>query len=306
MELDAHEPGVVFPLHDLHQAAVGGQSGQGQAAGLQLRPELVVELIAVAVPLGNVQGAVGFIGKGVLPGDPAGAGAQAHGAPLGGDPHLVGHEGDDRVLGGLGELPGVGVLHGAQVAGGLDDRHLHPQADAEEGNLVLPGVPHGGNHPLNAPVPEAAGHQDAVHPGQLLVGVFIGDRLRVHPADLHAHAVLDAAVGEGLHHRQIGVVEGHILAHQGDVHTALGALGPVDHGGPLGEVGGMTDQPQPAHHHVGQPLPLQHQGHLVEDVRRQVGNGVVHGDVAEQGDFLQNLLGQRVITAAQDYIRLNP
>ena len=28
--------------------------------------------------------------------------------------------------------------------------------------------------------------------------------------------------------------------------------------------------------------------------------------VAEQGDFLQNFLGQRVITAAQDYIRLNP
>ena len=68
----------------------------------------------------------------------------------------------------------------------------------------------------------------------------------------------------------------------------------------------MADEPQAAHHHVGQPLPLQHQGHLVEDVRRQVGDGVVHGDVAEQGDFLQNFPGQRVIAAAQDYIRLNP
>ena len=32
VELDAHEPGVVRPLHDLHQAAVGGETGQGQAA----------------------------------------------------------------------------------------------------------------------------------------------------------------------------------------------------------------------------------------------------------------------------------
>ena len=69
---------------------------------------------------------------------------------------------------------------------------------------------------------------------------------------------------EGLRHRQIGVVQPHVLAHQGDGHAPLGVLGLVHHGGPLGQVRRVADQPQPPHHHVRQPLPLQHQGCLVE------------------------------------------
>ncbi len=82
-------------------------------------------------------------------------------------------------------------------------------------------------------------------------------------------------------------------------------LGPVDHGGPLGQVGHVADQPQPADHHVGQPLPLQHQGDLVEDGRGEVGDGVLHRDVAEQGDLLQNLPGHRGVAAADDDIGLD-
>ena len=100
-------------------------------------------------------------------------------------------------------------------------------------------------------------------------------------------------------------MEGHILAYQGDLHTALGVLGPVDHGGPLGQVGHVADQPQTAHHHVGQPLPFQHQGHLVEHLGGQVGDGVVHRDVAEQGDLLQNVLGDGVVAAAHDHVGLD-
>src|SRR5690554_7208462 len=40
----------------------------------------------------------------------------------------------------VGELGGVGVLPAGHVAGELDHRHLHAEADAEIGNAVLPGV----------------------------------------------------------------------------------------------------------------------------------------------------------------------
>ncbi len=67
----------------------------------------------------------------------------------------------------------------------------------------------------------------------------------------------------------------------------------------------MADQPQAAHHHVGQPLPLQHQGDLIQDVRRQVGDGVLHGDVAEEGDLLQDLLRDGGVAAADDDVGLD-
>ena len=305
VELDAHEPGVVGQLHDLHQALVGGETGQLQARLGQLLAVVVVELIAVAVALGDLVGAVGPVGKAVVVGDAAGIGPQAHGAALLRDAPLVGHQVDDRVGGGLRQLAGVGVGHAAHVAGKLHHGHLHPQADAQEGDLVLPGKAHGGDLALDAPVAKAAGDQHAVDPRQQLGGVLVGDSLRVHPTDLHLLLVLDAAVGQGLHHGEIGVVEGHILAHQGDLHRAGGVLGPVDHGGPLGEVGHVADQPQAADHHVGQALPFQHHGHLIQNVRCQVGDGVLHRDVAEEGDFLQDVLRNGGVAAADDDVGLD-
>ena len=112
-------------------------------------------------------------------------------------------------------------------------------------------------------------------------------------------------MGQGFRYGEVGVVEGHVLAHQGDRHPPGGVLGPVDHSGPLGEVRRMAGQPQAADHHVRQALPLQHQGHLVEELRRQVGDGVLHGDIAEEGNFLQDITGHRAVAPAQDHVRLD-
>lgn len=59
VELHPHKPGIGGFLHDLHQMPVRGQSRQPQSGVLQLPAELVVELIPVPVPLGDVGGAVG-------------------------------------------------------------------------------------------------------------------------------------------------------------------------------------------------------------------------------------------------------
>ena len=304
MELARHEPGVAGQLHHFHQPPVGGQPGQGQPRLCQRLPVVVVELIAVAVALVDLICAVDGRGQRTLR-QPAGIAAQPHGAPLGGHPHLAGHQVNDGIGGGGVQLGGVGPRQSAHVPGVLHHRQLHPQADAQERNFVLPGVPDGLNLALNPPAAEAAGHQDALDIPQQFVRRLRRDLLRVHPAHVHRHLVFDPAVGEGLRHRQVGVVEPHVLAHQGDGDAPRRVLGPVDHGGPLGEVGRVADQPQPPHHHVGQPLPLQHQRHLVEEVRRQVGDGVVRRDIAEQGYLVQNVLGDGGVAAAHDDVRLD-
>ncbi len=51
------------------------------------------------------------------------------------------------------------------VAGELDDRALHAEADAEERRARLAGVAHGGDLALDRARPEAAGDEDAVDAG---------------------------------------------------------------------------------------------------------------------------------------------
>ena len=123
--------------------------------------------------------------------------------------------------------------------------------------------------------------------------------------DVHRHVVLDPPVVKGLGHRQVSVVEVHILAHHGDFHPALGALGPVHHGLPLIQVGGSVLQPQPFAGDVGQALVFQHEGHLVENGGGAVGDGVLGWDVAEEGDLVPHVLGDVIVAAAQNHVGLD-
>ena len=50
-----------------------------------------------------------------------------------------------------------------QVPRRLDHRHLHAEADAEEGHLAFAGEAHGFELAGGAALAEAAGDQDAVH-----------------------------------------------------------------------------------------------------------------------------------------------
>ena len=125
VELHPHKPGVTSQLHNLHQLPVGGHPGQGESGGGEDGSEVVVELVAVAVALVDLLRSIGGKGPALRCGEPAGVGAQPHGAALVGDLPLVGHQVNDRVGGGSGQLAGVGVRHAADVAGELHHRHLH-------------------------------------------------------------------------------------------------------------------------------------------------------------------------------------
>ena len=191
------------------------------------------------------------------------------------------------------------------MAGELHHRHLHPQADAEIGNLILAGPTDGGDHPLDSPVPKTAGHDDPSAPSQQFRGIAVVDVLGVHPTDIHLHPVFDPTVGQRLHHGDIGVVEGHIFPHQGDLQPARRAFGSLHHGTPLLQVGLTDGKSQYLAHRFCQPGLLQHQRHFVEDGGGLVGDDPLRRHIAEQGDLVPHLLGHRPVAAAEDHIRLD-
>ncbi len=50
------------------------------------------------------------------------------------------------------------------IAGVFDHRHLHAQADAKIGYLVLARVAHGGNLALYPALTETTGNENSIHP----------------------------------------------------------------------------------------------------------------------------------------------
>ena len=99
---------------------------------------MVVDLVAVTVALVDDGLAVDLAGARALV-ELHRVGAQAHRAADVGDFLLLGQEVDDRVRR-LGiELGRVGAVEAGDVAGELDDRDLHAEADAEERDALLAG-----------------------------------------------------------------------------------------------------------------------------------------------------------------------
>ena len=62
------------------------------------------------------------------------------------------------------------------VAGGVDHRHLHAEADAEIGHVAVARKPGGADLALGAALAEAAGHEDAMHVLEIGGGVLAARR----------------------------------------------------------------------------------------------------------------------------------
>src|SRR5262249_41210880 len=171
----------------------------------------LVELVAVAVALADLRGAVNL--RGPRAGQQlAGVRPEPHGAPQVLHTEQVLQLVDHLVLG-LGlHLGGVGAGQAADVAGVFGHRPLEPVADAEIGRAAAPGEFGRRPPPARAPRAEAPGHQDAVHAGELAGGVARLQLLRLHPAPHHADAVAEAAVGQRLVQALVGVLEGDVFA----------------------------------------------------------------------------------------------
>ena len=133
-----------------------------------------------------------------------------------------------------GKFPGVSVGKTQHVPGKGDDGSLHPQADAQVGHLVGPGIPGGQDFPLHPPAAEPPRDENAVCPCQgLFRGGLVGQVLGLQPADLYGYAVVIASVGQSLCYREVGIVEADILAHQGHGDRPPPGTDAGQHGFPL-------------------------------------------------------------------------
>src|SRR5436309_12614064 len=99
--------------------------------------------------------------------------------------HPLGDHADDR-LGGLAELGGRRLLDSGEVPSALDARHLHAQADTEEGDVTLAGEGDAGDLALAAALPEAARDKNPMQRLELGddVGLRMLEQLGVDPLDI--------------------------------------------------------------------------------------------------------------------------
>src|SRR5439155_23351877 len=133
------------------------EAGEDESARDELLAVGVVHLVAMTMALGGLPPVVELArARGLL--EHAGVGAEAHRPALLREPPLRRQEIDHRMRGARIDLGRVGALETAHVPRELDHRHLHPEADPQEGDLVLARVPYGGDLSLRPARTEA--HRD--------------------------------------------------------------------------------------------------------------------------------------------------
>ena len=301
VELGGDEEGVVGQLDHLDQALVGRGAAGDQALVLELAPQEHVHLVTVTVALVDDALAEDLPRPRAL--------VQFH--RVGAEPHraahvaqffLFGQQVDHRV-GRLGiELGGVGAVHPGDVAGELDHRDLHAEADAEVGDLALAGDPRGLDLALDPALAEAAGDQDPVEALERVEVEVLG----VDQLDLHVDAVVDAAVLERLDHRLVGVLELHVLADDRDPDLAGRRVGAPHHRLPLAQVGRGRLHVEVVEHQVVDALGAVAERHLVDVVDVVGGDHRVDREAREERDLLADLAVEPPFGAAEQRVRLDP
>ena len=187
----------------------------------------------------------------------------------------------------------------------FDDRALHAQADAEEGDVAFARVADGLDLALHAPVAEAARHQDAVTVAEVIGRVGRRDFLGIDVAQVHGHAVGHPGVHQGFMQALVGFLEVHVFAHDGDGHPAHGVVEVVDESAPGRKVGVARGQAQHDGHFLVEAFVVEFERNLIHvfDVHRREHRVFVH--VAEQGDLALDLGRDGLLAAAEDDVGLN-
>ncbi len=236
VELAAEEPGVILQLHDFAEQAVWAGTRGLEASSGELVAVVVVDLVAVTMPLLDLRCPVDGVGEGALL-DAAGVAAQAHRAALHRDLLLLFHQVDHGVGGALVELAAVGAIEAEHVAGELHDGHLHTKADSEVRDPVLPGVADGGDLSLAAAFAEPAGDEDSVDLGDGRQ-VALLKLVRADEFQLYARLVWQPTVSQGLVEALVGLHQVNVLAHDPDAAIWHELHGDVPQLGPTTEVDG--------------------------------------------------------------------
>ena len=170
---------------------------------------------------------------------------------------------------------------------------MHAQADAEVWNAALAGDPAGEDLALPAARAETPGYEHAVDLLELGLRLLERHSLGVDPAHVHRAAVVDTGMIERLVHRQVGVLELHVLADERDLDLAVSLANSLGQLQPLAEIGLLCGQAELLADERVETLLLQRRGDEVEvwDVLvRDDGAGI---DVGKERDLLADVGRER-------------
>ena len=276
-------------------SAVGRHAGEPHA--VLLEPALVagVDLVAVAVALGDLGRAVDAPRCGCRARAPRRIGAEPHGAAevaavaallqlvaL----HPLGHQSRPPAPASAPNSVEFACVDAAQVPRRLDHRHLHAEADAEIRHVALARELRRPDLALGAALAEAARHQDAVDVLEERRRVLALEHLALDPVEIDLDLVGDAAVRERLDQRFVGVLEAGVLADDGDGDLAFGIVDALVDQAPAVEVGrrfgSMPKAASTSRVEPGGVIGLRHRIDVV-DVARLDHRALAH--VAEQREL---------------------
>ena len=201
-------------------------------------------------------------------------------------------------------LGGVCAFEMAYISRVFDERHVHPEADTEEGNALLAGITHRFNLSLNTAITEAARYKNGIQMRQQANALSL-DLLSIDIVDFHPGISLQARMIEGFIQRLISIDQVNIFANHAYTHRTLTLteLAP-DHVFPLRQVSRRLDQPKALENIIIEPALLQVTGYLINRVRIHKGD---HGPlfyVGEQGDLAACALVHFNRAAAQQHFGL--
>ena len=238
-------------------------------------------------------------------GEPAGIDAQAHGAAQVDHILLLGQQ----VNHGMGRF-GIKFSTGGPgetglVAGPLDHGALHPQAQAQEGHPLLPGPADGRHLAIHAPVAKAAGHHHRIHASEQGFGPLGFDLLGADPVQVEGGIHIQAGMAQGFHHREVGIVELHVFAHQGHLHGRAGVAQLGHQPLPIHHVAGVVGEVEHIQHLVAEAGLLHGQGHRVDAVGIEGFDHRLGGDPAETADLRFEVIADGPIAAAHQDIGLD-
>ena len=188
----------------------------------------------------------------------------------------------------------------------LDDRKLHAETDAEIGHFAHASITRGLDLALGPPFAEAAGHDDAVDILKMRAGIALFEQLEVDPVDIDAHALGNAAMGERLDQRFIGVLEDRVLAHDSDRNLAIGMGDAVRNLPPHVELRRRCAVDAEGCQHLAvEPFLVVRQRHIVDvgHIERLYHGTFAH--VTEQRNLGALALGHRFLGAAKQDIGLD-
>src|SRR5581483_8383531 len=304
MELTAEEPRMARKLHDLDQVVVGRGAG-GLESGLLERLAIgVVDLVAMAMALGDPAAAVERLGKRARA-DDARIGAQAHRAALALDRLLFLHDVDHRVWRVALEFARVGALEPHQVARDLDHHYLEPQANAENWHARLARVAYCADLALDPALAEATRNDDRVGALQPRRRIALLQLLGVHVVNIDPRLVGDRAVGDRLVQALVGIDQVDVLADHRDVDGHPRILDGLDDPAPLAEIWRARPDVELLDHALVQPFVVEVQRHLVDrrDVARR--DHAVLLDVTEVRDLRLDLAVEGTVAAAEQDVGLD-